>query len=185
MTPATDSVPRITVRAVDYANPRDAAALVDLLDGYARDVAGGGKPLGAEVKQGLVQALRQRQPQAFSVMAWVEGEGEGEGAASVPHAGVAVGLVNCFEGFSTFACKPLVNVHDVVVVPAWRGHRIAQRMLQEVETLARGRGACKLTLEVLSGNRAAIQAYEREGFAAYALDPRMGSARFFQKLLLD
>ena len=125
--------------------------------------------------------LRQRQPQAFSVMAWVEEEG----AASVPHAGVAVGLVNCFEGFSTFACKPLVNVHDVVVVPAWRGHRIAQRMLQEVETLARGRGACKLTLEVLSGNRAAIQAYEREGCAAYALYPRMGSAQFFQKLLLD
>eukprot|EP01041_Mallomonas_annulata_P039841 gene39841-63618_t len=68
MTPATDFVPRITVRAVDYANPRDAAALVDLLDGYARDVAGGGKPLEAEVRQGLVQALRQRQPQAFSVM---------------------------------------------------------------------------------------------------------------------
>lgn len=181
MTPAIDSVPRIAVRAVDYANPRDAAALVDLLDGYARDVAGGGKPLVAEVKQGLVQVLRQRQPQAFSVMAWAEEEG----SASAPYAGVAVGLVNCFEGFSTFACRPLVNVHDVVVVPAWRGHRIAQRMLQEVETLARGRGACKLTLEVLSGNRAAIQAYEREGFAAYALDPRMGSAQFFQKLLLD
>lgn len=181
MKPATDSLPRITVRAVDYANPRDAAALVDLLDGYARDVAGGGKPLEAEVKQGLIQALRLLQPQAFSVMAWLEEEG----ATSAPHAGMAVGLVNCFEGFSTFACKPLVNVHDVVVAPAWRGHRIAQRMLQEVEALARGRGACKLTLEVLSGNRAAIQSYEREGFAAYALDPRMGSAQFFQKLLLD
>lgn len=179
MTPAIDSVPRIAVRAVDYANPRDAAALVDLMDGYARDVAGGGKPLEAEVKQGLVQALRQRQPQAFSVMAWAEEEGR----ASAPHAGAAVGLVNCFEGFSTFACKPLVNVHDVVVAPAWRGHRIAQRMLQEVEILARARGACKLTLEVLSGNRAAIQVYVREGFAAYALNPQMGSAQFFQKLL--
>lgn len=179
MTQAIDSVHRIVVRAVDYANPRDAVALVDLLDGYARDVAGGGKPLEARVKQGLAQALRQRQPQAFSVMAWVLEER----VTPAPHAGVAVGLINCFEGFSTFACKPLVNVHDVVVVPAWRGHRIAQRMLQEVETLARRRGACKLTLEVLSGNRAAIQAYEREGFAAYALDPRMGSAQFFQKLL--
>jgi len=179
MTPTTDPIPRVTVRTVDYADPRDAAALLALLDGYAQDMAGGGKPLGAAVKQGLVQALRQRQPQAFSVMAWVEEEG----AASASGAGVAVGLVNCFEGFSTFACKPLVNVHDVVVAPAWRGHRIAQRMLQEVEALARGRGACKLTLEVLAGNRAAIHAYEREGFAAYALDPRMGSAQFFQKLL--
>lgn len=181
MTPAADSMLPITVRVVDYANPREAAALVDLMDGYAQDVAGGGKPLEAEVMRGLVQALRQRQPQAFSVMAWVDEEGP----TSALNAGVAVGLVNCFEGFSTFACKPLVNVHDVVVAPAWRGHRIAQRMLQKVETLARERGACKLTLEVLSGNRAAIQAYEREGFAAYALDPQMGSAQFFQKLLRD
>lgn len=181
MTPLTESMLPISVRTVDYANPREAAALVDLMDGYARDVAGGGKPLEAEVKQGLVQALRQRQPQAFSVMAWMEEEGQ----HSSLNAGVAVGLVNCFEGFSTFACKPLVNVHDVVVAPVWRGHRIAQRMLQKVETLARERGACKLTLEVLSGNRAAIQAYEREGFAAYVLAPQMGSAQFFQKLLLD
>lgn len=109
MTPAADSMLPITVRVVDYADPREAAALVDLMDGYARDVAGGGKPLEAEVMRGLVQALRQRQPQAFSVMAWVYEEG----SASAPPAGVAVGLVNCFEGFSTFACKPLVNVHDV------------------------------------------------------------------------
>ena len=94
-----------------------------------------------------------------------------------------MGLVNCFEGFSTFACKPLVNVHDVVVVPAWRGHRIAQRMLQVVEGIARDRGACKLTMEVLSGNHSALRAYAREGFAAYALDPQMGQAQFLQKKL--
>jgi len=165
MIPLTESMLPISVRTVDYTNPREAAALVDLMDGYARDVAGGGKPLEAEVKQGLVQALRQRQPQAFSVMAWMEEEGQ----PSSLNAGVAVGLVNCFEGFSTFACKPLVNVHDVVVAPVWRGHRIAQRMLQKVETLARERCACKLTLEVLSGNRAAIQAYEREGVSSFSV----------------
>ena len=179
MKPATDSLPPITVRAVDYANPRDAAALVDLLDGYARDVAGGGKPLEAGVKQGLAQALRQRQPQAFSVMAWVEEEG----AASVPHAGVAVGLVNCFEGFSTFACKPLVNVHDVAVLAGYRGQRIGEQMLALAETIARERGACKLTLEVLSGNTGAEKLYRRVGFAYYELDPAMGQAGFMQKWL--
>ena len=44
-----------------------------------------------------------------------------------------VGLVNCIEGFSTFACRPLVNVHDVVVLVTHRGQRIAQRMLAMVE----------------------------------------------------
>lgn len=165
----------ITVRRVDYADVHDAAALVTLLDGYAQDVAGGSEPLTAEVKQGLPEALRQR-PQAFSVLAWADD-------TTQPTGRVPVGLVNCFEGFSTFACKPLVNVHDVVVVPAWRGHRIAQRMLRVVEAIARERGACKLTLEVLSGNHSALRAYERDGFAAYALDPKMGHAQFLQKLL--
>ncbi|MBT9512209.1 MAG: GNAT family N-acetyltransferase [Acidovorax sp.] len=176
MTQIFSTTPRITVRRVDYADPRDATALVALLDGYAQDAAGGGQPLRAEVRQGLAQALHQR-PQAFSIMAWVDD------ATSTPGAETAVGLINCFEGFSTFACRPLVNVHDVVVVSAWRGHRIAQRMLQEVEAMARARGACKLTLEVLSGNRSAIRSYDREGFAAYTLDPQMGSAQFFQKWL--
>ncbi|CAN7644409.1 GNAT family N-acetyltransferase [Acidovorax sp. LjRoot117] len=165
----------IHVRRVDFANARDARALVDLLDGYARDAAGGGKPLSDEVKQGLPAALRQR-PQAFSVIAWAAD-------AAAPHGEVPVGLINCLEGFSTFACKPLVNVHDVAVAPGWRGHRIAQRMLQAVEVIARERGACKLTMEVLSGNHSALRAYEREGFAAYTLDPGMGQAQFLQKVL--
>ena len=58
-----------------------------------------------------------------------------------------------------------------------------ERMLAEVERLARCRGACKLTLEVLSGNAPAWRLYQRIGFAAYQLDPALGSARFLQKWL--
>jgi ribosomal protein S18 acetylase RimI-like enzyme len=94
-----------------------------------------------------------------------------------------VGLVNCIEGFSTFACKPLVNVHDVAVLAGYRGQRIGERMLELVETLARERGACKLTLEVLSGNAGAMRLYQRAGFAHYQLDPAMGKAGFMQKWL--
>ncbi len=97
----------------------------------------------------------------------------------------AVGLVNCLEGFSTFACRPLVNIHDVAVLPAWRGQRVAQKMFALVEQIARQRGACKLTLEVLQGNAPALRAYEREGFEGYALDPAMGQARFMQKSLVE
>ena len=51
---------------VDYANPLHAKALVDMLDGYARDPAGGAKPLSDFVRANLVGALAAR-PQAFSV----------------------------------------------------------------------------------------------------------------------
>jgi len=153
---------------VDYANPLHARALTALLDHYARDPAGGGQPLAPEVLAGLPAALAAR-PQAFSVLAF-----DGE---------QAVGLINCIEGFSTFACKPLVNVHDVVVRASHRGQRVAQQMLAAVEAEARRRGACKLTLEVLSANASALRAYAREGFADYGLDPAFGTARFMQKKL--
>ena len=158
----------IEVVLADYRDSAQAAALVELLDGYARDPAGGGTPLSAQVRAELPAALAAR-PQAFSVLAYDNGQ--------------PVGLINCVEGFSTFACRPLVNVHDVVVTPSHRGQRLAQRMLEKVEQEARARGACKLTLEVLSGNVSARKAYEREGFADYQLDPAFGSAMFMQKKL--
>jgi ribosomal protein S18 acetylase RimI-like enzyme len=158
----------LSVCRADYANPLHAAALVSLLDAYAHDPMGGGEPLQDFVKTNLVKALAAR-PQAFSVLAF---------------AGVQpVGLVNCFEGFSTFVCQPLVNIHDIAVLPEYRGQRVAEKMLLLVERIARERGACKLTLEVLQGNVGATRLYHRVGFANYQLDPAAGSAQFLQKWL--
>ena len=152
----------------NYKDTFHAQAIVQLLDAYAQDPAGGGQPLSAFAKANLVNELASR-PQAFSVLAF-------EGDAPV-------GLVNCIEGFSTFACKPLVNVHDVVVLDSHRGQRVGEQMLVLAEQIAKQRGACKLTLEVLSGNPSAIKLYERIGFESYQLDPALGSALFLQKQL--
>lgn len=158
----------ITVRRADYAHAADAAAVVMLLDAYASDPAGGGEPLSDFAKVHLVPALAAR-PMAFSILAF-------DGTQ-------AVGLVNCIEGFSTFACRPLVNVHDVAVLASHRGRRIGEQMLALAEQMARERGACKLTLEVLSGNTGACRLYQRIGFENYQLDPAMGHAQFMQKWL--
>jgi ribosomal protein S18 acetylase RimI-like enzyme len=158
----------LQVFRADYADLVHAAALIDLLDVYSRDPAGGGHPLSDFSKANLVKELAAR-PQAFSVLAF-----DGE---------QAVGLINCIEGFSTFACRPLVNIHDVSVRPGHRGQRIGEKMIALVEEIARERGACKLTLEALQGNVGAIKLYERVGFGGFQLDPAMGQARFFQKWL--
>lgn len=158
----------LNIFRADYADPVHATALVELLDAYARDPAGGGHALCPFTRSNLVACLAAR-PQAFSVLAF-----DGDRP---------VGLVNCIEGFSTFACRALVNVHDVVVLASHRGQGVAERMLQLVEQLARERDACKLTLEVLSGNQSANRLYARLGFDAYQLDPAMGQARFLQKWL--
>lgn len=159
---------QIDVIQVNYGDPVHTAALVELLDAYARDPMGGGKPLSEFARLNLSEAMAQR-PTMFSVLAFDGNQ--------------PVGLINCVEGFSTFACLPLVNVHDVVVTASHRGQRIAEKMLIVVDAIARSRGACKLTLEVLSGNHSAQKLYRRVGFDNYQLDPGMGQAQFMQKWL--
>ena len=152
----------------EYSNTLHARAIVQLLNAYAQDPAGGGAPLSDFAQANLVSELAKR-PQTFSILAF-------DGDAPV-------GLVNCVEGFSTFACRPLVNVHDVVVVASHRGQRVGEQLLALTEQVAIQRGACKLTMEVLSGNLSANKLYKRIGFAGYQLDPHMGNAVFLQKCL--
>ncbi len=154
----------------DYANPKHRQDIPLLLDAYAKDPMGGGKPLDPQVKQQLVDQLAGI-PGAFSVLAYRDDR--------------PVGLVNCFQGFSTFQGKPLINIHDVVVLEEFRGMGLSQRMLARVEEVARARRCCKLTLEVLSNNEAAKAAYRRCGFSDYRLDPAAGNALFWQKPLKD
>lgn len=158
----------LEVIRADYHHPAHANAIIELLDAYARDPMGGGEALPAEVKERVVRELA-RLPHAFSLIAYADG--------------VAVGLANCFEAFSTFAARPLLNIHDFVVLAEYRGRGVSQHLLGAVEAAATERGCCKITLEVLSGNEAARAAYAKFGFREYTLDVRAGSALFWQKLL--
>ena len=160
--------PELTVELADYADPRDAAELVMLLDAYASDPMGGGTPLCQESREALVPGLAAT-PGAFSLIARLDG--------------LPAGLANCFTGFSTFAAEPLVNVHDMGVLPQYRDRGIGRALLLAVEDEARRRGACKITLEVLSGNARAKTLYLALGFGDYQLDPAAGHALFWQKKL--
>jgi GNAT superfamily N-acetyltransferase len=158
----------ITIRTADYHNPVDAAAAVGLLDAYARDPMGGGEPLSGFSRSNLATALAAR-PDALTLLAFDED--------------TAIGLLNAFEGFSTFHCRPLFNIHDLYVAPAYRNRGLSRRLIASLEEIARDRGCCKLTLEVLSGNQPARSSYRRAGFAPYQLDAAQGQAEFWQKIL--
>ena len=164
----TTLAPPLTVTRADYSDPADGAALIALLDAYACDPMGGGAPLAETTRQDLLDRLRDV-PGAFSLIARVDGE--------------AAGLANCFTGFSTFAEAPLVNIHDMAVLPQFRGKGIGKALMQAVEAESKARGACKITLEVLSGNTVAKALYAECGFGDYQLDPEAGAAQFWQKTL--
>ncbi len=152
----------------DYLNPRHAADIGRLLNCYATDPMGGGEPLADSIQQQLAQEL-SKLPHAFSVLGYMNNQ--------------PVALANCFEVFSTFKCKPIINIHDLVVVKAARGSGFGMRMLEAIEQIAVQKGCCKLTLEVLEGNQVARNAYVKFGFAGYELDPEMGKALFMEKPL--
>ncbi|QDT91051.1 GNAT family N-acetyltransferase [Gimesia algae] len=152
----------------DLTNPEHASALVSLLNSYACSPEGGGTALPADVQHNLAAALLAR-PDASVLLAFAD---------ETP-----IGLMTCIEGFSTFACKPLMNIHDVYVSPDFRGQGIAGQLFAHVESIAKIRGCCKLTLEVLQGNQRAQAVYARLGFSGYELTPEMGHALFWEKKL--
>lgn len=158
----------ISIQQADYQNPEHALVMVDLLDAYARDPMGGGEPLSQFVKDNLVVELAKRYF-AVSLIAFADTK--------------PVGLLNAFEGFSTFKAKPLINIHDIIVLSEYRGMQIGQKLLQAIEAIARQRKCCKITLEVLNGNKVAQDVYRKAGFAGYELHPEMGHALFWQKNL--
>ncbi len=159
---------KIEIHSANYSNPLHGREIIELMSEYAQDLMGGQKDLSDEVKKNLVGSL-ENIPEAFSVIAYVDEK--------------PAGLINCFEGFSTFSCKPLVNIHDVIVSSDYRGQGISSLMLEKVEQIAIERGCCKLTLEVLEGNKAAQNSYQKFGFSAYELDPEVGKALFWEKKL--
>lgn len=158
----------ISIRVADLHQQEDAHALLDLLDQYAKDPMGGGQQLAEFTRENLVTALSMRKD-CIVILAYHDNRG--------------VGLCNCFEGFSTFACSPLLNIHDVFVTRHYRGQGIASQMMLKAEHLALERGCCKLTLEVLANNSPAKKSYSALGYKPYELDEQFGQAEFWQKPL--
>ncbi len=142
--------------------------IINILNSYASDPMGGSKPLGAFTRQSLVAELAKRD-WVVTLLAVLEGE--------------PVGLLIAMEGLSTFASKPLMNVHDVAVLPGHRGKGIGKALFAAIEKESRERGCCKITLEVLSGNERAKRVYSDLGFHPYVLDPNLGAAQFWEKPL--
>jgi ribosomal protein S18 acetylase RimI-like enzyme len=157
----------IEIRDADLTDPRDAAAVVEVVNAYALDPFGGGKPLPEDVRARLVPGLRAH-PTTLVLLAWADGR--------------PIGVAVCFVGFSTFQGRPLVNVHDLAVLPDHRGRGVGRALLAGVEGRARARGCCKLTLEVLDENERARGLYASFGFTDGALGDSHAT-RFLTKQL--
>jgi GNAT superfamily N-acetyltransferase len=161
-------VPASGIVEADLDRPAHQRAVLDLTDAYARDPMGSGQPLPAEVREALLAGLR-RHPTTAIFLALADGR--------------PVGMATCFLGFSTFYARPLLNIHDLVVLPRQRGQGVGRDLLRAVEAKARALGCCKVTLEVFENNHRARQVYAAAGFAQASYTAEAGAALFLAKPL--
>ncbi|MHC4997208.1 MAG: GNAT family N-acetyltransferase [Planctomycetota bacterium] len=158
----------ISVVRADLDNPVHAEAVVRLVNVYSRDVMGNGRSLPDDVLEEMVPALK-RHPTTLVMLAFL-----GERA---------VGVAVCFVGLSTFAAKPLVNIHDIGVESDCRDRGVGGALIAGVEEAAIELGCCKLTLEVRQDNHRALHLYRKCGFSNEHLDSNEAAMEFWEKPL--
>jgi GNAT superfamily N-acetyltransferase len=141
---------------------------VELMNAYAMDPMGDGKPLSDWVRENLIAGLREH-PTTIVFLA-IKDESP-------------IGIAVCFRGFSTFAARPLINISDYFVMPEYRGQRIGQLLLEAIEAKALQIGCCKLTLEVQEYNQRARSVYAAAGFSQAVYVPEAGGSLFLSRVL--
>jgi ribosomal protein S18 acetylase RimI-like enzyme len=143
--------PGIIITPCDYSRQSHRQAIVALIDAYINDAMGGGSPLSSEEQLRLTDGLANH-PTAIVLLAEI--------------AGAYAGLLVAFENFSTFTASPMVNIHDVIVLPQYRGRGVGRLLLEAVIAEAANRNASRLTLEVRQDNLVAQTLYQTLGFEA-------------------
>jgi ribosomal protein S18 acetylase RimI-like enzyme len=158
----------VDIVEADLDRTEHQQAVLKLINAYAMDPMGDGKPLSETVQLELIPGLKAH-PTTMIFLAYRGDE--------------AIGIAVCFIGFSTFAARPLINIHDFAVLPEHRGQGAGHRILDAAERKAREMGCCKLTLEVQENNTRAKRVYEAAGFAQAEYQEAAGGSLFYSKAL--
>jgi RimJ/RimL family protein N-acetyltransferase len=96
-----------------------------------------------------------------------EGNGEGLSAIFVAEAGGELVAMTGIVASPRERLRHSAFIWGVYVRPAWRGGRLAERLVNAAVAWARGKGCTIVRLGVTAGNEAASRTYVRCGFEVY------------------
>lgn len=139
----------IDVQLCNFDDPEEVQQVKLLMNTYMTDAMGGVEPLNEVRQEELIEGLKTT-PGTITFLAKVENE--------------YVGLLNAFIHFATFTVKKMINVHDVIVKPEFRGYGVGKALMNGIIDKAKDMGCSKLTLEVRNDNVVAQNLYKQLGF---------------------
>ena len=133
----------------DFNNPDHCDNVLSLINAYMMDKMGNDAPMPENVKENLIQGFSSH-PSIIVLLVKMNDR--------------YIGLATTFMGYSTFQAKKLLNIHDIIILPEFRGKGIGRFLMKEVEKMATRMDCCKITLEVRNDNYVAQELYRTEGY---------------------
>ncbi|MDD2799029.1 MAG: GNAT family N-acetyltransferase [Bacteroidales bacterium] len=133
----------------NFELPYHRETMGTLMNGYIADEMGGGDLLSPQQQIELVEGLRNH-PKAIAILAETDGKPSG--------------LIVAFENFSTFSVRPMLNIHDVFVVPEFRGLGIGRLLMNAIVDKAKEHKCSRISLEVRHDNTTAQKLYQSIDF---------------------
>jgi ribosomal protein S18 acetylase RimI-like enzyme len=154
------STPDLTIRPATPADQPDLRAAIVELQDYERRLHSTRLP-GAEI--------------ADAYLAWLLPRAAATGAVLVAESGgmfvgFVAGWVEEDENLAETADSNRFGyISDICVMSAFRGQRIAKRLLAAIEQQLRRGGVTRLRINALAANMSARASYQRAGFAPYEI----------------
>ncbi len=134
----------------DFENSLHCKAVIELMNHYMASKMGGNlPPYDNETAVRMINGLKIH-PSKLVLLAANNEE--------------FVGLSNSFINFGTFAAKPFINIHDIVVLEKYRDLGIGRKLMEATIIKAKQLNCGKITLEVREDNTNAQGLYNSLGF---------------------
>ena len=115
----------VKIVEADLANQEHAVAVLTLVEEFSTDPMGGGSALTSQARVALIPGLAAH-PTTVLFLAYNDGQ--------------AIGVAVYFIGFSTFAAKSLINIHDLFVRDYARGQGVGSALIEAITQKTRAIG---------------------------------------------
>lgn len=135
---------------VDLNNLIHCKQVLSLLNDYMEDEMGVSKSMPKELGPKIIEGLK-RHSAYLGFFVCVDGQ--------------FAALANCNLNYSTWQAEFLINIHDFIVAPNFRKQGVGEYLLNEIESYAKEKGYCKLSLEVRHDNLKAQNLYKKVGYS--------------------